>query len=184
MPNERAYRLRREYMLTEFDSENLVSDKRIADFYEEGANADPSFGSSEYKKYCNWLMNNISGWLNEHNTTIEKTKITPKHLEDLIKYIREGKITTKIAKSFVDDLMQGKSVSRIINERGKTRLSDQNLIEKHCKEVIEENPHIVGDYINNPKALEALIGRVMAKTRGQADPAITRELMLGLLQNN
>jgi aspartyl-tRNA(Asn)/glutamyl-tRNA(Gln) amidotransferase subunit B len=182
MPNERAYRLRREYMLTEFDSENLVSDKRIADFYEEGANADPSFGSSEYKQYCNWLMNNISGWLNEHNTTIEKTKITPKHLEDLIKYIREGKITTKIAKSFVDDLMQGKSVSRIIKERGKTRLSDENLIEKHCKEVIEENPQIVEDYLKNPKALEALIGKVMAKTRGQADPSITRELMLGLLK--
>ncbi|MBY9012055.1 MAG: Asp-tRNA(Asn)/Glu-tRNA(Gln) amidotransferase subunit GatB [Candidatus Lokiarchaeota archaeon] len=182
MPNERAYRLRREYMLTEFDSENLVLDKRIADFYEEGANADPSFGSSEYKQYCNWLMNNISGWLNEHNTTIEKTKITPKHLEDLIKYIREGKITTKIAKSFVDDLMQGKSVSRIIKERGKTRLSDEILIEKHCKEVIEENPQIVEDYLKNPKALEALIGKVMAKTRGQADPSITRELMLGLLK--
>lgn len=182
MPNERAQRLRREYMLSEFDSENLVLDKRIADFYEEGANADPSFGSTEYKQYCNWLMNNISGWLNEQNTTIDKTRITPKHLEDLIKYIREGKITNKIAKSFVDDIMQGKSVSQIIKERGKTRLSDEKLIEKHCRDVIEENPQIVKDYIKNPKALEALIGRVMAKTKGQADPAITRDLILDLLK--
>jgi aspartyl-tRNA(Asn)/glutamyl-tRNA(Gln) amidotransferase subunit B len=182
MPNERAQRLRREYMLSEFDSENLVLDKRIADFYEEGANADPSFGSAEYKQYCNWLMNNISGWLNEQNTTIEKTKITPKHLEDLIKYIREGKITTKIAKSFVDEIMQGKSVSQIIKERGRTRLSDEELIEKHCRDVIEENPQIVKDYIKNAKALEALIGRVMAKTKGQADPTITRNLMLSLLK--
>ena len=169
-------------MLSEFDSENLVLDKCIADFYEEGANADPSFGSTEYKQYCNWLMNNISGWLNEQNTTIDKTRITPKHLEDLIKYIREGKITNKIAKSFVDDIMQGKSVSQIIKERGKTRLSDEKLIEKHCRDVIEENPQIVKDYIKNPKALEALIGRVMAKTKGQADPAITRDLILDLLK--
>ena len=182
MPNGRAQRLRREYMLSEFDSENLVLDKRIADFYEEGANADPSFGSTEYKQYCNWLMNNISGWLNEHNTTIEKTKITPKHIGDLIKYIREGKITSKIAKSLIDDIMQGSSVSHIIKKRGKTRLSDEKIIEKLCRDVIEENPLIVKDYLKNPKAIEALIGRVMAKTKGQADPAITRNVMAGLMK--
>jgi aspartyl-tRNA(Asn)/glutamyl-tRNA(Gln) amidotransferase subunit B len=182
MPNERAQRLRREYMLSEFDSENLVLDKRIADFYEEGANANPSFGSTEYKQYCNWLMNNISGWLNEHNTTIEKTKITPKHIGDLIKYIREGKITSKIAKSLIDDIMQGSSVSQIIKKRGKTRLSDEKIIEKLCRDVIEENPQIVKDFLKNPKAIEALIGRVMAKTKGQADPAITRNVMAGLMK--
>ena len=182
MPNERAVRLRREYMLSEFDSENLVLDKRIADFYENGANSDPSFGSKEYKQYCNWLMNNISGWLNEHNTTINNTKIAPKHIGDLIKYIREGKITTKIAKSFIDDIMRGSSVSQIIKKRGKTRLSDEKIIEKLCRDVIEENSQIVKDYLKNPKAIEALIGRVMAKTKGQADPAITRDLMAGLLK--
>ncbi|MHA2288505.1 MAG: hypothetical protein ACXABG_06945 [Promethearchaeota archaeon] len=65
---------------------------------------------------------------------------------------------------------------------GKTRLSDEKVIESHCKDVIEENPHIVKDYSKNPKALEALIGRVMAKTKGQADPTITRKLMLVLLK--
>jgi len=163
MPRERAVRLRREYMLSEFDSENLVLDKRIADFYEAGANADPTFGSKEYKQYCNWLMNNISGWLNENNLTIDQTKLTPKHIGDLIKYIREGKITSKIAKSF---------------------LSDETIIKKTCKEVIEENPRIVKDFLKNPKALEALIGRVMAKTKGQADPKITRDFMSNLLKNN
>ncbi len=182
MPNERALRLRREYMLSEFDSENLVLDKRIADFYEEGANADPSFGSKEYKQYCNWLMNNIYGWLNEHNVTIDRTKLKPKHIEDIIKYIREGKITSKIAKSFVDDMMKGTSVSQIIKLRGKMRLSDETLIERYCKDVIEENPQIVADYLKNAKALEALIGRVMAKTKGQADPAISRKLMMKLLK--
>jgi len=184
MPNERALRLRREYMLSEFDSENLVLDKRIADFYEAGANADPTSGSKEYKQYCNWLMNNISGWLNENNLTIDQTKLTPKHIGDLIKYIREGKITSKIAKSFIEDVMQGKSVSQIIKERGRTRLSDETIIKKTCKDVIEQNPRIVKDFSKNPKALEALIGRVMAKTKGQADPKITRDIMSNLLKNN
>jgi len=183
MPTERALRLRREYMLSEFDAENLVLDKRIADFYETGANADPTFGSKEYKQYCNWLMNNISGWLNENNLTIDQTKLTPKHIGDLIIYIREGKITSKIAKSIIEDVMQGNSVSQIIKKRGRTRLSDETIIKKTCKDVIEENPLIVKDFYKNPKALEALIGRVMAKTKGQADPNITREIMSNLLKN-
>jgi len=184
MPNERALRLRREYMLSEFDSENLVLDKEIADFYENGANSDPSFGYEEYKQYCNWLMNNISGWLNENNITINKTKLTPKHLVDLIKNIRNGKITTKIAKTYIDEIMKGTSVSQIIKKKGKTRIYDEKIIVKLCRAVIEENPNIVKDFRKNLKALEALIGRVMAKTKGQADPKITREIMLELLEKS
>jgi len=184
MPNERALRLRREYMLSEFDSENLVLDKEIADFYENGANSDPSFGYEEYKQYCNWLMNNISGWLNENNTTINNTKVTPKHVVDLIKNIRNGKITTKIAKTYIDEMMKGTSVSQIIKKKGKTRIYDEKIIEKLCRAVIEENPNIVKDFRKNLKALEALIGRVMVKTKGQADPKITREVMLELLEKS
>ena len=184
MPNERALRLRREYMLSEFDSENLVLDKEIADFYEDGANSDPSFGYEEYKQYCNWLMNNISGWLNENNTTINNTKLTPKHVVDLIKNIRNGKITTKIAKTYIDEMMKGTSVSQIIKKKGKKRIYDEKIIEKLCRAVIEENPNIVKDFRKNLKALEALIGRVMAKTKGQADAKITREVMLELLEKS
>jgi len=184
MPNERALRLRREYMLSEFDSENLVLDKEIADFYESGANSDPTFGYEEYKQYCNWLMNNISGWLNENNTTINNTKLNPKHVVDLIKNIRNGKITTKIAKAYIDEMMKGTSVSQIIKKKGKTRIYDEKIIEKLCRDVIEENPNIVKDFPKNLKALEALIGRVMAKTKGQADPKITREVMLELLEKS
>lgn len=181
MPNERALRLRREYMLSEFDSENLVLDKEIADFYENGANSDPSFGYKEYKQYCNWLMNNISGWLNENNTTIKNIKITPKHIVDLIKNIRNGKITTKIAKTYIDEMMKGTSLSQIIKKKGKKRIYDEKIIEKLCRAVIEENPNVVKDFHKNLKALEALIGRVMAKTKGQADPKITRKIILELL---
>ncbi len=184
MPNERALRLRREYMLSEFDSENLVLDKEIADFYENGANSDPTFGYEEYKQYCNWLMNNISGWLNENNTTINNTKLSPKHVVDLIKNIRNGKITTKIAKAYIDEMMKGTSVSQIIKKKGKKRIYDEKIIEKLCRDVIEENPNIVKDFRKNLKALEALIGRVMAKTKGQADPKITREVMLELLEKS
>ncbi|MFX0059618.1 MAG: Asp-tRNA(Asn)/Glu-tRNA(Gln) amidotransferase subunit GatB [Candidatus Heimdallarchaeota archaeon] len=182
MPNERALRLNREYLLSEFDSENLVLDKDIADFYEEGVNSDPSFGPEQYKQYCNWLMNNISGWLNENNIHITETKLKPHQLVNLIQYINRGEITTKIAKTFVDDMMKGKEIGRIIRSKGKKRISDIIILEKYSKEAIDENPKIVEDCHNNQKAIEALIGKVMAKTQGQADPTITRQIMIKLLK--
>jgi len=182
MPSERAHRLRRDYNLSEFDSDNLVLDKDIANFYEDGVNSDPSFGPNEYKQFCNWVMNNISGWLNEHNMTIKNTRLHAKQVVDLVNYVKEGKITTKIAKSLIGDLMDGDSVSKILEKKGKARISDRVFIDKLSREAIDENPKIVEDCVNNTKAIEALIGRVMKKTRGQADPWITREILIKLLR--
>ena len=182
MPNERAIRLQRDYNLSEFDSENLVLDKDIADFYEDGVNSDPSFGPNEYKQFCNWLMNDISRHLNEQNKTITETEVQPKLVVDLINNINEGKITTKIAKTFISEMMNGSSISKIIEKKGKKRISNEEIIEGNCKEVIKENPKIVEDCRKNPKAIEALIGRVMGKTKGQADPEITRRIMFKMLK--
>ncbi|MFX1596696.1 MAG: Asp-tRNA(Asn)/Glu-tRNA(Gln) amidotransferase GatCAB subunit B, partial [Promethearchaeota archaeon] len=178
MPNERSIRLRRDYNLSEFDSDNLVLDKDIADFYEEGVNSDASFGPSEYKQYCNWLMNDILRVLNEQNKTIKNTKIHSYQIVDIIKFINEGKITTKIAKSIIEDMMEGFSISEILEMKGKKRISNEKLLRKFGIEVIEENPNIAKDCRENPKAIEALIGRIMAKTKGQADPHIARKIII------
>ena len=182
MPNERVLRLRRDYNLSEFDADNLVIDKNIADFYETGANSNPSFGPFEYKQLCNWLMNDISRELNEQNKTIKDTKLHPSQVVNLILHINEGKITSKIAKSLINEMLQGISVSKIIEKNGKKRISDEGFIKKKCLEAINENPKIVKDCRNNSKAIEALIGKVMGKTKGQADPGITRQMILKLLQ--
>ena len=182
MPSERSIRLGRDYNLSEFDSDNLVLDKEIADFYEDGVNSDPSFGSQEFKQFCNWLINDVFRYLNEQNKTLEDTKLQPKQIADLINHIREGKITTKIAKSFMDEIMKGISISKIIDTKGKKRISNEDIIEKKCEEVIKENPRIVQDLSTNPKAIEALIGKVMGKTKGQVDPGITRRIMNKLLK--
>ncbi len=181
MPYERVSRLQSQYMLSEFDAENLILDKDIADFYENGVNSDPTFGPNEFKLYCNWLMNDIIGWLNENNSKIIDTKLKPHYIVDLILNIKKGTITTKIAKSMISDMMKGKTISKILEDKDKKRISDELILEKYCKEAIEENPDIVKDFEKNPKAFEALIGRVMSKTRGQADPKITRKILRNLL---
>lgn len=182
MPNERIIRFQKEYNLSEFDAEILVLDKDIADFFEKGIKSEKSFGSEEYKLYCNWLMGEISRWLNDNNKSIIETKLSPKILVDLINNIKNGKITGKIAKTLVDDMMKGIEIQDILKKSGKQRISDENKITKVVKEVIEENPKIVEDAKTNPKAIQALIGKCMAKTKGQLDPEITKEIILKLIK--
>ena len=182
MPSERIKRFQKEYSLSEFDSEILVLDKDIADFFEEGIKSEKSFGSEEYKQFCNWLMGDISRWLNDNNKSIKETQLNPKILVDLIKNINTGKITGKIAKSFIDEMMKGTKIPDIIKKSGKKRISDKKEITKVVKEVIEENPKIVEDVKKNPKAMQALIGKCMQKTKGQLDPEITRDIMLKILK--
>jgi aspartyl-tRNA(Asn)/glutamyl-tRNA(Gln) amidotransferase subunit B len=182
MPYEKVIRLQSQYELSEFDAENLILDKRIADFYEDGVNSEASYGPEEFKQYCNWLMNDIVGWLNENNKTIIEVKLKPHYIVDLIRKINEGHITTKMAKSFIDGMMRGKTISQQIKDKGKKRISDENVLKKHAQEVINDNQEIVEDLKTNIKAIEALIGRVMQKTKGQADPKITRRILKDLLK--
>jgi aspartyl-tRNA(Asn)/glutamyl-tRNA(Gln) amidotransferase subunit B len=181
MPNDRIQRFQKEYELSEFDSEILVLDKELADFFEKGVKSEESYNPDDFRQYCNWLKGDISRWLNEHNMSISDTNFKPKQLVNLIKFIDEGKITGKIAKGFINNVMKGVPIREIIEKSGKSRMADQKRIKKIVVSVIEENPEIVKDYEKNPRALEALIGKCMQKTKGQADPKITRDLFLNEL---
>ncbi|MCK4239473.1 MAG: hypothetical protein KAX33_10140, partial [Candidatus Lokiarchaeota archaeon] len=83
----------------------------------------------------------------------------------------------------IPDLMVGVNVKALIEKTGKKRISDKEYILKIAKEVIINNPEIINDFEKNPRALEALIGKCMNKTKGRVDPELTREILLDLLSN-
>ena len=182
MPKTRSKRFKKDYGLSEFDSEILVLDKDIADFYEEGVKSQKSYQSDNYKQFCNWLKGDISRWLNFNNKSIKDTKLKPKQVRDLIKFIKEGKITGKIAKSYINEMMNGTEISKILKKTGKKRIADEAKIISIVRDVLSENQNIVEDFKKNPKALEALIGKCMQKTKGQLDPEKTREIILNLIK--
>jgi len=183
LPKDRAKRVQEQFKLSERDSEILILDKDIADFFEEGVVAEKSFDYEDYKQSFNWLLGDISAWLNYNNKRLKETKLTPKHLIEVVKSIKEGKITGKIAKTYIAEMMKGTSLSQIMKKSGKQKISDVNVITQVIKEVLNENADIIADYKKkNPKALESLIGKCMQKTNGQLDPVLTREIMLNLLK--
>jgi len=106
--------------------------------------------------------------------------VTPENFAEFIVLISDGKISSKIAKMVLEEMVKtGKDPSDIIEEKGLDQISDESELEKIVKDVVLQNPKVVEDYKNGKKGgFQYLIGQIMAKTRGQANPQITKKLLI------
>ncbi|MHA1368514.1 MAG: Asp-tRNA(Asn)/Glu-tRNA(Gln) amidotransferase subunit GatB [Promethearchaeota archaeon] len=174
LPDARVDRFIREYGIPKYDAEVIIGSKAMADFYEECTRM-----YHKPKIVANWLMGDVSRRLNELNCDIMETKVTPENLVEMLKMIDDGTITGKIGKKLIKGLIEGKKASKLVDELGLRKIGDPAVLERIATEVIEENQKVVTTVKEgkNPKAFEFLVGQVMRKTRGQADPVLTRKIL-------
>ena len=106
-------------------------------------------------------------------------------LYELIKLIEEKTISTKQAKEVLyEALNEKKDPINIINEKQIKQIGSEEDILKVIDEVLNENPSAIGDYKNGKtNIVDYLVGQVMKKTKGQANPTIAREKMIEKLEN-
>ena len=84
----------------------------------------------------------------------------------------------------LDAVNQNRPPISIIKEKGLMQINDEKQIEEIAKEVIEQNSNPVADYKNgNQNSIQFLVGQVMAKTKGRANPKLAREILERLLQS-
>ncbi|RLI00285.1 Asp-tRNA(Asn)/Glu-tRNA(Gln) amidotransferase GatCAB subunit B [Candidatus Bathyarchaeota archaeon] len=173
LPDARIERFKKMYGLPEYDAEVLVADKRIADFFEECVKL-----YNQPKKISNWVMSDVLRYLYENNLEIHESKLSPKHLVEMIKMIDEGEISGKIAKKVLPEMIvTGKDPREIVKEKNLLRISSIQEIKALIKTVFEENRKAVEDALKDEKAIHFLVGQVMRKTRGRADPELTHNLI-------
>ena len=173
LPIERALRFMEEYKLPKYDAKVLTSNKSIADFFEATIKL-----YNKPKVVSNWMMSEILRYLKENDLEIYESFVTPEKLADMLKLIDEGIISGKIGKKIVKIMInENKTPQEIVKEKGLVRISDVTKIREIVDEVFDEFPKAVNDALKNPKAAEYLIGQVMRKTRGKADPQITAKLV-------
>jgi aspartyl-tRNA(Asn)/glutamyl-tRNA(Gln) amidotransferase subunit B len=124
-------------------------------------------------------MGDLSGLLNSEGMEIQDSKVTPAHLSELIKLIKDGTISGKIAKSVLPDVFEtGKTPSQIVEEKGLSQISDASAIEVVIDQVITENPGPAQDYRDGKKkAIGFLVGQVMKATKGKANPQMVNQLL-------
>ena len=122
--------------------------------------------------------------MNKENITINETKLTPEYLGKMINFIQDGTISSKQAKKVFEALMkEGKDPEIIIEEKGMKQISDPNTLSQIINEVLDQNPQSIEDYANGKdRAVGFLVGQIMKKTGGQANPKVTNQILIQLLK--
>ena len=172
LPHNRRERFVMEYGLSEYDAEVLTSDRAFADYFEESTK-----GYDKPKSMANWIMGDISYQLKLKGLKLQDIKVTPSSLRELVKLIDDGGISGKMAKDILVEMIEtGKSPQEIVQQKGLSQISNSEEIEKIVDKVIEENTKSVSDFKNGKeKAIIFLVGQVMVKTKGKANPKMVNE---------
>ena len=130
------------------------------------------------KSVCNWLLSDISAWLNKHETGINDCKLTPENLAKLIALVEDGKVSNAQARQLVDDVMDGKDPETSAEEKGLKQVSDTGALQVLVDEVLDSNPQAIEDFRNGKqRAVGFLVGQVMKKSKGQANPSMATSLL-------
>ena len=171
---EKAARFVAEYGIPAYDAEILTQSKYLASLFEETAKL-----SGQPKKTANWFMGEMLRLLKEAGKEPEELTFSPKHAADLIVTVEEGKINQANAKEvFAKIVAEDVEPLSYMEEHGLMSLSDAGALQTAIDEVLGENPAIVEEYrAGKDKVFGFLVGQVMKKTKGKADPGTVNELL-------
>ncbi len=182
LPEARRARLINNLGLSEYDTDIIISDKALADYYETALKAAQN-SKDGAKLVANWIITELLGKLNKSDLAIKQSPISPENIGKLVLLISKGTISGKIAKTIFEDMFKdNKDPEVIVKEKGLVQISDESAIIKVCQEAIDENTKIVADYKSGKKsAIGALVGAVMKKSRGKANPRMVNATLTKLL---
>nr|MCR5505870.1 Asp-tRNA(Asn)/Glu-tRNA(Gln) amidotransferase GatCAB subunit B [Bacilli bacterium] len=136
------------------------------------------------KLAANWVIVDIQRVLNKENISIENFTITQQNLAELIVLIQEGRVSNKQGREIFEKmLINNDSPHDLMKEMGTSLINDEEELLKIIKQVFVENPRSIVDYKSGKnKAVGFLVGKVMQKTNGQANPALTNKLIVEQLK--
>ncbi|MCD6472903.1 Asp-tRNA(Asn)/Glu-tRNA(Gln) amidotransferase subunit GatB [Candidatus Aerophobetes bacterium] len=174
MPKERYQRFIREYNLPEYDAGVLTDSKELADYFEECIKI-----FSYPKIVSNWIMGEFLYLLNKEKKSIKEVKVAPYQTAELLDQFKKGIISGKLAKKIFEKMFKtGRGAKEIIEKEGLIQISDEQEVGKIVDKVISENLKAVDDFKKGKnKALGFLVGEIMKKTKGKANPQIVNKLL-------
>ncbi len=177
LPEARKERLMAQYGLPLYDASILTSSRAMADYFE---NCLKLTSPDKAKIISNWLLGDFSRLLNATDSDIENTRISPGLLVELLNLVDKGTISGPTAKAVFEKMFYtGKKASDIVAKGKLSQLSDATELNGIVKQVLANNAKAVADYkAGKQQALTFLTGQIMKATRGTANPAVVREILV------
>jgi len=175
MPYEKENRYKNTLGLSDYDSSFLANDYEVSCYFEETLKY-----HNNAKAICNWIMGDFTSFLNKDLISINQSKISPQNLASLVKMIDDQEISIKIAKQVFEEMyLTGKTAQEIISEKNLKQISNTDELNAIIDEIISKNSEVVLQYKSGKtKALGFLVGKVMAKTQGKANPKIVNDILI------
>jgi aspartyl-tRNA(Asn)/glutamyl-tRNA(Gln) amidotransferase subunit B len=168
LPAARRARFRDAYGLPEYDADVLTATRAVADYFEAVAGA-----ASDAKAASNWVMTEVLAWLNRTRTPLAELPVPPEGLAELIRLVGEGAVSNTAAKQVFEQMVTtGRRAADIVEAEGLSQVSDVGRLTAWADAVIAEHPEVAERYRQGEdKLLGFLMGRLMRKSEGRADPA-------------
>lgn len=183
LPSEKRIRFNEEYSLTDNIIEVFVQNKALSEYYEKvmselyrwmkDVKVVKKSDTKKLSKLCaNYLTTDLQGLLKGGSVSDSNFLISAENFAEFIVLIYKGDISSKIAKEVLLEMFEtGAGPSHIIAERSLHQIKDEGELESIIKEVVYQNQRAVNDFKSGKKtALQFLIGQVMSKSGGRADP--------------
>jgi len=176
LPRARRARFVEAFGLPLQDAETLVSSRELADYFERAAAA------SAPKPAANWVTGEVLRWMKERRIPVEDAlsfPVSPERLAGLVRLVEAGEVSAASAKDVLVAMLDSPAdAAAIVAERGLGRLRDSGALEAAVAEVVAGNPSQVELYRSGKtQTFGWLVGQVMKKTGGRADPAAVREAL-------
>jgi aspartyl-tRNA(Asn)/glutamyl-tRNA(Gln) amidotransferase subunit B len=135
---------------------------------------------ADVKLASNWLMGGVNEYLNKQQVELGDTALTPENLSDMIKLIEDGTISSKQAKKVFNVLVEkGGDAKKVVKDLGMEQISDPAVLTGMVTEVLDANPQSIEDFKNGKdRAIGFLVGQIMKKSKGQANPKMVNQILL------
>jgi aspartyl-tRNA(Asn)/glutamyl-tRNA(Gln) amidotransferase subunit B len=174
LPAARRARFATEYKLGEYDVEVLTSSPDLADYYESVARA-----HGEPKAAANWVMGEVMATLKTSGEDVARFRVRPADLAALLGLVRDGIVSHTAAKQIFSRMVAtGDPPAQIAEREGLVKVDDDSQLSAWLDEVIAENPNEAQRFRNGEKKLQGvLVGAVMKKSKGRADPRKLNQLL-------
>ena len=150
LPEEKQQRFIEQYGLSRYDASTLTSSREMAAYFEETV----KLAKGEAKLGANWIMGDLTAFLNKSNLEITDSKVKPKQLAGMLCRITDNTISGKIAKQVFEAMWKGEGdADTVIAKQGLKQVTDTGAIEKLVDDILAKNPKQLEDYRNGKDKL-------------------------------
>ncbi len=177
---EKVIRYTEDLKIKPNDAEEIAKNMQIAEYFE----ATLDHFDNDPQLVTNWILSEVIGVLNRENIEINAFQIEPTQLASLLSRIEDNTISSKIAKNLFNQLLTSdETVDQMIKQQGLEQITDEDSINEYVAEVLNEFSDQKDQYLaGKEQVLGFLVGQVMKRTQGKANPKMVNELIINQIK--